>query len=295
MPLATIAGRVPVVKQNTKATFMMSPGNPFRGMWYIANDRKDYLWSDGNWHDWCEPSMAYWPTEAAALAFCREVAEREAGELLIEGRRAFVQEVDGGMGYIICDRDSGDCYSPPPYGWASKSSGVWPDYEGARSYAERCSDDPKGPTMTTTNASDEADIIGGFPVAQPNCLGCGKTLLLENAWMTDGCPCNHVLGVNNQNETRWRLLMTLQQRQAHALTTANERLERIALLSSPPDSSPPTENLDPVNDLILVSSRLDTIHKLAAGAERATATSPLPYGGGPPVDPPKPDQPRGWA
>jgi hypothetical protein len=149
--------------------------------------------------------------------------------------------------------------------------------------------------MTTTNASDEADIIGGFPVAQPNCLGCGKTLLLENAWMTDGCPCNHVLGVNNQNETRWRLLMTLQQRQAHALTTANERLERIALLSSPPDSSPPTENLDPVNDLILVSSRLDTIHKLAAGAERATATSPLPYGGGPPVDPPKPDQPRGWA
>lgn len=58
----------------------------------------------------------------------------------------------------------------------------------------------------------DTDIIGGFPIAQPHCLGCGKELLLENAWMTDGCPCNHVLGVNNQNETRWRLLIQLQQR-----------------------------------------------------------------------------------
>jgi hypothetical protein len=60
----------------------------------------------------------------------------------------------------------------------------------------------------------DTDIIGGFPFADPNCKGCGKTLLLENAWMTDGCPCNHVLGVNSMNETRWRLLMQLQQRQS---------------------------------------------------------------------------------
>lgn len=58
-----------------------------------------------------------------------------------------------------------------------------------------------------------ADVIGGFPVVQSICMGCGKTLLLENAWMTDGCPCNSVLGVNSMNETRWRLLMQLQQAQ----------------------------------------------------------------------------------
>lgn len=63
----------------------------------------------------------------------------------------------------------------------------------------------------------ETDIIGGFPIAVPHCMGCGKTLLLENAWMTDGCPCNHVLGVNSMNETRWRLLMLLQQEQAMSL------------------------------------------------------------------------------
>ena len=58
------------------------------------------------------------------------------------------------------------------------------------------------------------DIIGGFAIVNPNCNGCGNPLLLENAWMTDGCPCNSVLGVNSMNETRWRLLMTLQQKQA---------------------------------------------------------------------------------
>jgi hypothetical protein len=57
-----------------------------------------------------------------------------------------------------------------------------------------------------------ADIIGGFPYADPNCKGCGKPLTIENAWMTDGCPCNTALGVNSMNETRWRLLMQLQQR-----------------------------------------------------------------------------------
>lgn len=60
-------------------------------------------------------------------------------------------------------------------------------------------------------------VIGGFPVVQSICMGCGKTLLLENAWMTDGCPCNSVLGVNSMNETRWLLLMQLQQSQAREL------------------------------------------------------------------------------
>lgn len=58
-----------------------------------------------------------------------------------------------------------------------------------------------------------ADIIGGFPWASPNCAGCGQPLLIENAWMTDGCTCNSPLGINSMNETRWRLLMQLQQQQ----------------------------------------------------------------------------------
>jgi hypothetical protein len=76
----------------------------------------------------------------------------------------------------------------------------------------------------------ETDIIGGFPYAEPNCKGCGKPLTLENAWMTDGCPCNHELGVNSMNETRWRLLMTLQQNQANRLANINyEQLLRAYL------------------------------------------------------------------
>lgn len=68
------------------------------------------------------------------------------------------------------------------------------------------------------------DIIGGFPSKSPYCEECGKTLAKHNAWMTDGCPCNGPLGCNSMNETRWRLLMELQQEQAR-------ELER---LSSPP-------------------------------------------------------------
>lgn len=56
--------------------------------------------------------------------------------------------------------------------------------------------------------------IGGFQIANDKCAGCGKSLILENAWMTDGCPCNSPLGCNSMNETRWRLLMQLQQNQS---------------------------------------------------------------------------------
>lgn len=67
-----------------------------------------------------------------------------------------------------------------------------------------------------------SDIIGGFPVVSDRCLGCGRPLSIENAWMTDGCPCNTRLGVNSMNETRWRLLMKLQQRQS----LENEKLAK---------------------------------------------------------------------
>ena len=71
----------------------------------------------------------------------------------------------------------------------------------------------------------QTDVIGDFPIVDPNCLGCGKPLLLENAWMTDGCPCNTPLGVNNQNETRWRLLMRLQQDQSCELAALKKPVE----------------------------------------------------------------------
>lgn len=61
------------------------------------------------------------------------------------------------------------------------------------------------------------DIIGGFPFADPNCKGCRKPLTVENAWMTDGCSCNSSLGINNLNETRWRLLMQLQQQESREI------------------------------------------------------------------------------
>ena len=62
------------------------------------------------------------------------------------------------------------------------------------------------------------DFIGGFAINDPNCLSCKTPLTRENAWMTDGCPCNSPLGCYNENEYRWRLLMELQQDDSHKLT-----------------------------------------------------------------------------
>lgn len=31
----------------------------------------------------------------------------------------------------------------------------------------------------------------------PSCRGCGKALSKANAWMWDGCPCNHPRGINH--------------------------------------------------------------------------------------------------
>lgn len=75
------------------------------------------------------------------------------------------------------------------------------------------------------SARPTTDIIGGFPEKSDNCKGCGKPLSLENAPLTDGCPCNSPLGINSMNETRWRLLMMHQQSQALQLASAVERAE----------------------------------------------------------------------
>lgn len=73
----------------------------------------------------------------------------------------------------------------------------------------------------------ECDVIGNFPYKSDECKGCGQTLTIENAWMTDGCPCNSPLGINNDNETRWRLLMLLQQREHHQLAALRKRVEEL--------------------------------------------------------------------
>lgn len=57
-----------------------------------------------------------------------------------------------------------------------------------------------------------------------NCNGCGEPLKVENAWMVDGCPCNSPEGCNSTNETRWRMLHELQQRQSHELHDATAAL-----------------------------------------------------------------------
>ena len=36
------------------------------------------------------------------------------------------------------------------------------------------------------------------PEQPKKCNGCGEPLLAENAWMTDGCPCNAPRGVNSK-------------------------------------------------------------------------------------------------
>lgn len=60
------------------------------------------------------------------------------------------------------------------------------------------------------------------------CCGCGQPLLIENAWMEDGCPCNTPAGVNNLNLYRWRLLHELQQRQSRELAEAKAAFQQEA-------------------------------------------------------------------
>lgn len=93
-----------------------------------------------------------------------------------------------------------------------------------------------------------ADYIGNFPKVDPNCAGCGKPLVIENAWMTDGCPCNTPLGVNNDNETRWRLLMQLQQQQSFGLSDARKALQKIVDLED-------SEAGEPLDDAIAIARK----------------------------------------
>ena len=103
-----------------------------------------------------------------------------------------------------------------------------------------------------------ADIIGGFPETDPNCKGCGKPLTIENAWMTDGCPCNTALGVNSMNETRWRLLMNLQQQQSRDLASVTNVLDICGAPRTCPDSDGGTSNLTFLGRMRELQAMLET-------------------------------------
>lgn len=60
------------------------------------------------------------------------------------------------------------------------------------------------------------------------CTGCGATLLRENAWMEDGCPCNSFKGCNNGNQhiSEWRSELLQAERDSRAADAAEiERLK----------------------------------------------------------------------
>jgi hypothetical protein len=103
---------------------------------------------------------------------------------------------------------------------------------------------PAGTFMHQPIVVPDVDVIGGFEVASPACLGCGALLLQENAWMADGCPCNSAGWNNSLNETRWRLLMQLQQQQARELEDIRSRV-RLFL-----DTDGSVNTLDPRRSII---------------------------------------------
>lgn len=53
---------------------------------------------------------------------------------------------------------------------------------------------PPPPDVTTTPITIEPEVKPPPKL----CNGCGKPLLPENAWMTDRCPCNSPLGINDE-------------------------------------------------------------------------------------------------
>lgn len=75
--------------------------------------------------------------------------------------------------------------------------------------------------------SETTDSICGFPAYKPYCLECKAPLLIENAWMSDGCPCNSKPGCNTINGTRWRLLRDLQQQQSDELATLRAQVAQL--------------------------------------------------------------------
>lgn len=112
----------------------------------------------------------------------------------------------------------------------------------------------------TISAQGEPATASATP-EQP-CGGCGKPLLIENAWMEDGCPCNTPAGVNNLNLYRWRLLHELQQRQARESEARALDAERYRWLR---DHSDANEGIPTI--AMLGRDGLGVMHLIAVPAE----------------------------
>jgi len=81
-----------------------------------------------------------------------------------------------------------------------------------------------GEDQSESSATSEIAKSSAFYASAEPCRGCGAPLLLENAWMFDGCPCNTPAGVNDGNLYRWRLLGELQQKGEHQRSKAEALL-----------------------------------------------------------------------
>jgi len=109
-------------------------------------------------------------------------------------------------------------------------------------------------------------VIGKFPYANPNCQGCGERLTVENAWMQDGCPCNTTLGVNSMNETRWVLLMHLQQKQQRELASIREEKAGVGRCPAYKPATPPAkpDGEEPIDNHVAIQIAVTKINQLAA-------------------------------
>lgn len=80
----------------------------------------------------------------------------------------------------------------------------------AKEYGELSEDERRA--MTNPESATRVGTRETAADASPApCYGCGKPLLVENAGVYDGCPCNTPRGVNDSNLYRWRLLLERQQ------------------------------------------------------------------------------------
>lgn len=55
---------------------------------------------------------------------------------------------------------------------------------------------PTGAWCMLLNSS-QVEFVPEVTIAHPVCRGCNQPLKAENAWMSDGCPCNNPRGINH--------------------------------------------------------------------------------------------------
>jgi hypothetical protein len=199
MPLAKIAGRVPVVKKFKPHPIGSTP------KWFITDGapRASYLCHDGKWHEQIRLLEGYWPTEAAALAFARECAEREAGATN-EGRA--LPDSDGTWTRVECDDR-----------WEILVRGEWATgwHNDAPVRSSRLEEYPRGNWQPATPPAELAALRAEQPkVHWVECSNCGKIV----ARCEGHSPCNAEMPLLRQENSRLQAAIT-------SAVTAKERAE----------------------------------------------------------------------